>query len=795
MRICILGGFNMHRLSNSLSICLFTSVALITVPATAQDETAPVVDEAADGEIVVFGQGETRQVQEVSSKELLILAPGTSPLKAIEKLPSVSFQSADPFGTYEWSSRISIRGFNQNQLGFTLDGIPLGDSSYGNNNGLHIGRAIISENIGVTRVSQGSGSIGTQATNNLGGTLEFFSADPTGGLGFDANLTYGSENTVRGFGRFNFGEAGGIRGFVSGVYHNAEKWKGGGDQRNWQINAKAIIPVGDAEFDAYFGYSDRAEQDYQDLSLEIIDRLGYNHDNFFPNYALAIQIADIANNIDLRNNSTGALGGDGRSDITGNAPTNPAAGTVFPAPYISIDDSYYDASGLRKDTLAAYGLTAPLDEGVTFKIKAYYHDNTGQGTWATPYVPSPNGVPLSVRTTEYDIQRGGVFGSLNAQIGDHEITIGGWYEHNDFTQARRFYAFDSRTAPNRDLTNFQRNPFFTQWLFDFNTDTLQYHVQDKISLGNLTINLGWKGFQVNNEASPRVQGALAAGKIRSKDWFQPHAGLAYRLNDKAEVFGGFTQVTRAFVSSATSGPFSTTQAGFNALIARGLKPEESDTYELGVRYNDTIFNGVIGVYYVNFRNRLLGVQTGAGIVGNPAILQNVGSVRSLGFEAAGDVRLGGGLSLFASYSYNDATYRDDVVIPPSAITTPPTPPNIIPTSGRNVVDAPKHLLKGEVMYDSDTFFGRLGANYMSRRYFNYLNDRSVSGRVLVDATLGYRFDAGLRSPIELQLNATNLLDKDYVSTIGSNGFGNSGDNQTLLAGAPQQFFATVKVGF
>ena len=43
--------------------------------------------------------------------------------------------------------------------------------------------------------------------------------------------------------------------------------------------------------------------------------------------------------------------------------------------------------------------------------------------------------------------------------------------------------------------------------------------------------------------------------------------------------------------------------------------------------------------------------------------------------------------------------------------------------------------------------------------------------------------------------STNLLDKSYVATIGSNGFGNSGDNQTLLAGAPRQIFATVKVGF
>ncbi|OYU03143.1 MAG: TonB-dependent receptor [Sphingomonadaceae bacterium PASS1] len=734
-----------------ITVMLLAGVAFGSVPVMAQQSNAPTTIDTEESEIVVFGKGETRQVQQVSSKELLILAPGTSPLKAIEKLPSVSFQSADPFGTYEWSSRVSIRGFNQNQLGYTLDGIPLGDSSYGNNNGLHIGRAIISENIGVTRVSQGSGSIGTQATNNLGGTLEFFSADPSDGLGVDANLTYGSSNTMRAFGRINFGEAGGVRGFLSGVYHNADKWKGGGEQRSMHVNAKAIIPVGDAEFDAFFSYSDRAEQDYQDLSLEMINRLGYDHDNYFPNYAKAIS----------------------------------AARGVYAAPINNIDDSYYDASGLRKDTLGSYGLTAPLADGVTFKIKAYYHDNTGQGTWGTPYVASPNGVPMSARTTEYDIQRGGVFSSLNAEVGDHAVTVGGWYEHNDFTQARRFYAYQSNTTPGLDHTKFLRNPFFTQWLFDFNTDTLQYYVQDKISLGDLTINLGWKGFQVNNESNPLKQGSLAAGKIKSQDWFQPHAGVAYKLTEKAEIFGGFTQVTRAFVSSATSGPFATTQAGFNALVTRGLKPESSDTFELGARYNDSVFNGVIGVYYVNFHNRLLGVQTGAGIVGNPAILQNVGSVRSLGFEAAGDVRLGGGMTLFASYSYTGATYRENVI----------TPTAVIATKGKEVVDTPKHLLRGEVAYDSDAFFGRVGANYMSKRYFNYLNDRSVPGRVLVDATVGYRLDAGLRAPLELQLNATNLFGKDYVSTIGSNGFGNSGDNQTLLAGSPRQIFVTLKAGF
>lgn len=753
---------------NVLRSFLMATAALVPSNAWAQEAST---EAGTDGEeIVVFGRGETRQVQELDTQALTILAPGTSALKAIEKLPSVNFQAADPFGNYEWSTRVTIRGFNQNQLGFNLDGIPLGDMTYGNNNGLHISRAIAPENIGITRVSQGAGSIGTQSTNNLGGTLEFFSLDPKGGFGVDASATYGSENTIRGFGRINLGSADGARGFVSGVYHTADKWKGDGKQRNWMVNAKGIVPLGSAELDGYISYSDRAEQDYQDLSLDFIQRLGLDWDNFFPDFALAVRVADIAANR-------------GESGAT---PLNPAAGTVYPAPIGTVDDAYYDASGLRKDTLAAVGLKLPVTGDATFNIKTYYHKNDGQGTWGTPYVPSPNGVPLSVRTTEYDLKRIGVFGSMKAEIGNHNISIGAWYENNDFVQARRFYAYTSRTTPGRDHLKFQRNPFFTQWEIDFNTKTTQIYVQDQIDFGSLKFNLGFKGFNVENEARPIIQGGRAVGSTRVQDWFQPHVGAAYRINDNAEIFGGFTQTTRAFVSSTTSGIFSTTQSGFNA-IRSTLKPEESDTFELGARYNDSRFNGVLGVYYVNFRNRLLGITTGAGIVGNPSVLQNVGSVRAVGFEAAGDVRLGGGLTLFASYSYNDTTYRDDVF---NALNV-----RLAATKGKTVVDTPKHLLRSEVGYDSDSFFGRIGINYMSRRFFNYENDRSVPGRALVDATLGYKLDLGQRLPLEIQFNATNIFDKRYVSTIGSNGFGNRGDNQTLLAGAPQQFFVTLKGGF
>ena len=741
------------------------------VAADAEAATAETT-EAETADIVVFGQGQSRQVQQVKARDIQVLTPGTSPLRAIEKLPSVNVQSADPFGAYEWSTRITIRGFNQNQLGFNLDGIPLGDMTYGNNNGLHISRAISSDNIGRTLVSQGSGSIGTQSTNNLGGTLEFFSLDPKDVAGLSLSATYGSSQTARGFARVRFGKDDGPRAYASVQYYKTDKWKGEGEQRQFVANAKAVVPLGEATLDAYISHSDRAEQDYQDLSQEMIGRLGYDWDNFGPSqYLRALQVADI-----------GANRGD-----SGTVPLNPAAGTTYPGPIASLDDAYYDASGLRRDTLGAIGINVPMSANIDMSLKGYLHMNQGQGTWGTPYVNSPTGVPMALRTTEYDIERWGLFSTLKGEFGPHKASLGVWFENNDFEQSRRFYAYESRTNAGLDHLRFQTNPFFTQWQIQFNTRTFQYHVQDEMALGEGKISLGWKGFKVENQARAVIAGGRTVGELAVEDYFQPHAGFNYPLGQGIEAFGGFTQVTRAYASSTTAGPFSSTQAGFDA-IKPVLKPEQSDTYELGMRFSQGGFNGVLAAYSVDFRNRLLTIPTSVGIVGAANALQNVGGVRARGIELTGEYRMGS-FWVFGSYSYNDNTYRDDVVI----TTTLPT--TVIPTKGKTVVDSPKHMLHGELAYDDGGLFGRIAAGYMSKRYFTYTNDRWVDGRAIVDASLGYRLKLFGGQKVELQLNVTNLFDLDYVSTIGSNGFGNSGDNQTLLAGAPRQVFGTVRFEF
>jgi iron complex outermembrane recepter protein len=714
-------------------------------------------------EVIVLGRGETRQSQSITAQQIEYLPPGTSPLKAIERLPGVNFQSTDPYGAYEWSTRITVRGFNQNRLGFTLDGVPLGDMTYGNHNGLHISRAIPTELVGRTVLSQGTGAIDTASLSNLGGAVEFFSASPEQEVGATVAQTFGSDSARRTFARFDSGELGtGTRAFVSIVDSSTDKWKGGGTQETRMYTLKAVQPVGDGTLTGYYDYSDRAEIDYQDLSKNIVARRGADWDNFFPDWNAAIQAA----------NGCAASGG------------NDA---------IVCDDAYWNASGLRKDHLGYLALDLPIGEALEWKTTAYGHHNRGQGLWGTPYVPTPGGAPISVRSTEYYLKRLGVLTSLSWKGAAHEVKGGVWYETNDFTQARRFYGEPSSAGPTRDFTELLTGSFRTDWEYDFDTQSYVFHLQDTWSVNDqLRLNFGFRSVNAQNTAHT-VVGDVKNGTIKADEPFLPQVGFNWSVSDDLEWFGSAARNVRAFASSGTSGPFSTSAAGFQA-IKDTLEPETSNNYETGLRFRGASFEALVAAYHVDFKDRLVGINTGPGILGNPSVLANVGSVTTNGAEAALTWRPLNSLTWFTSLSWNDSQYDDNYTTVNAAGV-----PRVVAVKGKQVVDTPQILLKSELTYDNGAFFASANVNYTDERFYTYLNQGSVDAYSLVNLGAGYRFRGfGAFEELLIQLDATNVTDKQYYSTIDSNGFTETDPNgtwQSLLLGAPRQFFLSAKAKF
>ncbi|MBP2157743.1 MULTISPECIES: TonB-dependent receptor [Asticcacaulis] len=788
-----------------MKFALLSSVAALALlnagAASAQDatvaatEAAPAAAEAS--EIIILGHGQSRQTQTVRASDLIEVAPGTSPLKVMDKLPGVTFQSADPFGAYEWSTRISVRGFNQNQMGFTLDGVTLGDMSYGNYNGLHVSRAIINEDIARIDMAQGAGSLDSATSSNLGGTLKFVSRNPSEIMGGELAVTMGSDSMHRAYGRFETGaidSLNGLRGFVSVADQKTDKWKGGGEQKQFQADTKWVLPVGEGDLTAFVNHSERREQDYQDLSFAMIDRLGYDWDNFQPDYAKAIGVASVLNNpanyYHATLNPTGTL--DPASGYWRGTGTNPYATYGVENP----DDAYYYGGGVRDDTLMALSFKTPLSDMVSVSGTVYNHQNEGQGLWVTPYTVSPNwgvagatqdNAPLSIRTTEYDIDRTGFIGGINFDLGAHQVSAGLWVEDNDFNQARRFYA-ENLTAPKRDSLGFQENPIRTQWEYAFTTKTTQAYVQDTWTISEaLKVNYGFKALSVENTVKQKVGGNIAA-ELKSEDSFLPQIGAVYELGNGYELFGSYSENMNAYVSAATSGPFSSQSQANIDFVRDNLKPETSKTLEGGLRVRNNRFQGVAALYSVDFDNRILAVAQGAGIIGNAPVLSNVGGVKTTGIELAGTFRITPEWKIYSAYSYNDSKYRNDVVAADGTIKAR--------TKDKTVVNTPKNMLKSELSYDNGKVFGALSANFTGERYYTYENVGGlVEGSTIADLSVGYRFvDLGLT----VQFNVTNLTDEQYISTIGSNGFVNSdagGTSQTILTGAPRQMFVSLRKTF
>jgi iron complex outermembrane receptor protein len=731
-------------------LALAVAAALAPLAASANPE---VRDDAAVLDAVnVVGTGETRQVQALGREEIARQPAGSSALKLLGKLPGVHFTSADPWGNYEWSTRLNIRGFNQNQLGFTLDGIPLGDMSYGNHNGLHISRALIAENLGFAEVSQGSGALDTASSSNLGGTVRFASRGPQSERGATLAQTVGSDDTLRTFARYDTGDLDGFSAFLSGAKHDAEKWKGYGAQDSRQVNAQARYADEAWSLGALINTSRRNETDYADLSLESARRLGMDWDNYARDWTRAIR----------------------------------AGFGQFSGGVNSLDDAYYLGRGLRDDNLYAVNTDIAIGDGGSFKAQVYRHTNEGQGHWVTPYSPSSSTLPLSLRTTEYTIDRGGLTAGFELPFGVHTLSFGLWHEDSDHNLQRNFYFLNADTPPNRGY--FYRSPDVRVFEQDFDSRTQVWYLNDRIALmdGRFTIDAGFKALDAEIEAVSR-RGTRAQGRIEAKDSFLPQLGLRFEVAPGFELFGSYAENMAAF-RAGVNGPFSASQTGFNAI--RGtLRPETSTTFEGGLRYGNEGFQSSLTLYRVDFEDRLLTISQCAGIVGCPSVLANVGDVETSGAEAAMDWRLGGGFSLFGSLSWNSSEYASNYL----------DGTTLVPTDGKTVVDTPEMLANVELRYAADAFEARIGMKYTDERFITFVNDSRVPDYWVTDASVSYRFgDLGLAKDLKATLNVTNLFDEDYFASVGTNGFvarDPQGLNYTLVTGAPRQVFLTLEASF
>ncbi|MGV3769426.1 MAG: TonB-dependent receptor plug domain-containing protein, partial [Sphingobium phenoxybenzoativorans] len=604
------------------SLLALASAMLCANAATAQTTAPEAAGEAPfDTSSIVVTAKSTRSATAIPQTEIQKILPGVSPLKAIQTLPGVLYITADPWGYNEQNAQIFIHGFAANQLGYTMDGIPLGDQSYGNYNGLSPQRAVISENVGRVVVSTGAGDLATPSNSNLGGTVETFSSDPLEKLGFQASQTVGSYGTSRTFVRVDsgaFGPGGENSGYISGARQRARAWDFDGIQGGWQANAKFVHDGEIGKLTAYFDYNDMTQPN-EDATVFFKPSAGgtatpvqlytpYTKPFFYPDFDT------------YRTSYLTALG---------NSPA--AEGSNY-------RNYYSDAQ--RTDYLAYLRYDARLADNISWSTTGYFHHNDGAGvvagplgqsiTTAQPYldpayaslptncrftannngvrpaactaltnaqaaaagaalVAATGGSGLITRTTEYRIDRGGVITAFNIDLGSHKIEFGGWFEHNSTTQWRRWYAVDV-TNPDSSTPYIRpldvAAPLFTQYQGEARIKQLQLHIQDTWQVSEpLLVQAGfktsaqwadgWYPVQPRAGSLSGLAGGLPEGKINTKRWFLPAVGATYDFNGHEEVYFNVQKNLRQYQAylAGGGGPwFTGSQAAFDAFANEG-KPE------------------------------------------------------------------------------------------------------------------------------------------------------------------------------------------------------------------------------
>jgi outer membrane receptor protein involved in Fe transport len=734
----------------------------------------------------------TRSSVALKQDEIQKILPGTNPLKALQTLPGVSFQTADPWGNNEQNLSLFVHGFSGQQLGYTMDGVPLGDQQYGNYNGLSPQRAVISENVRGVVLSSGAGDLATASTSNLGGTIETFSSDPLAERNIAVQQTVGSHDTSRTFLRYDAGKMGDASLYVSAMHHEARAWDFRGRQGGDQVNAKFVNDNATGRLTVFFNYSDKIEPNEDSTVHSATEKSQpYTRPFLYPDFQAALNYLS-------------------------------PAGATPAADGNNYRNYYSDAQ--REDYLGYVKYDWNLSDSTTWSNQVYYHYDDGVGVVAGPigvaglpalfavYYPNQNlkqvfgNSGYATRTTEYQINRTGWQSTLRSEFGDHTLQAGLWFEKNASQAYRRWYALDV----NNPSSPYDRpeNPLITQYGSEIDNKVVQLHLQDEWRVRpGLVLQGGFKSSLQFARGTMPVQpkaGAIAGGStalpqgdIDTKKWFLPQLGARWDITASDQAFVNVQKNMRQFVTYGGGGasPWSLASQSAFDLFKATARPETSVTFEAGLRTSRQLdagplsgFDGQVNFYHVNFKDRLLTISPTpviSAIIGGNPVLANVGNVKTDGIDMSGTFHFGRAFSFYDAISYNRSKYDDNYSN--GAVT--------VPTAGRKIPGSPEWMNKFVASLNLAGTEFQLTGDYVGKRYATYTNDLSVSSYFLMGLGVSGKLpflDGGWVKNARYRANVTNLGDRrgDLNVVVGA-----ADRTYNTFPIAPRQAFLTVMADF
>ena len=772
------------------------NTALRTVAADAAAEGSAEVGAESDAsgdatgseDIVVTGTAthfaNTRVTPEMIERQSAL----TSVNDVINELPGVFVSEGDAFGSSDWATQISIRGFTQ--IGTTIDGLPNGGSGYGG--GSKANRYIDVLDLKTVEVSQGTADISSRSNEALGGTLNYLTSDPQDDFRVRLSGAAGDFGAQKFYARVDTGEiAPDTRAYISASHAKAHDWIGGaGKTSRDHLSAKLTSKISNIDLTGFLSYDDADESEFGSVSVASFEN-DPNHDVYTDTWTGLPYIDQNyrSGSRALRKNLFGYLRGKAdlgevKIALTGYYHRMRGRGDWMP-PYIV--DVTNDGAGATQSEYAG-GSTV---YGGSSLGQIYYVTPTGAaatmiagctGTAGVPAAYSPTcyaddaTAVMSYRHTHYKNDRAGFTADADwtHDFGAFTNTVraGIWYENIDANQVRDWHKIKNPLLG----TAYDAQPYWVQFSVDYDTNEFVYYAQDSVKFGNLTAAFGLKQYFIDQKRQERL---VDEPRTRSNSHSDPliSAGLTWTTPlEGLELFAGYAQN----FSSIGNGLLGEAQE-----VIDRIKPETADSIEIGARYSSPRLQASLTAYDIKFDNHIVSISSNL-VTGidyleeQDSVYLNVGGIRSKGVEAALAYRFPMGLTLSGSYSYNHAVYigtgnaeqDEDVGITP----------------GVQVSSSPRNMWVLSADYRRSVFKAGLSAKYVGDRFIDDVGGDVAPHYTLLNGYIGMDLDrlSDQLSGASVTIQATNLTDKRYL--------GGGGGGAAFL-GAPRTVTASLTLDF
>ncbi|MBA0170337.1 TonB-dependent receptor family protein [Pectobacterium versatile] len=720
-------------------VCLSVVGALLAGSALAEEATDV-------GTINVQGQplGAGLMVQEDSAK-----SRSTVTKDALDKMPAagnaidklkytagLNVSSNDASGLSGVS--YTMRGMSADQVGLSSDGIPVNDSGdyavYPNGMG-------DPENLEQIFVTQGSSEMDGPHIGASGGNIGLVSHRPAKEFGGFVKQTFGSNNLSKTFARLETGKHNGFSSWLSYSYTDSDKWRGAGYSRADKVEWNGLYEHENGHSSSLIvKYNQQDTINYSTLSKQQFEQNGRKMD--YATTPVYNSRGQISQYYKLNRNNFETL------NVTFTQKLQLRDNLA-----LTLQPYYFSTNGGSFGSGSASVLSATSDRAGNYDLSNLTSNTYYRPSWTETWRP-------------------GITTKLKWDLNDeHSLDIGYWFERARQRQTQPFIPIQSDGNP----VNVSGKPGDANQITDANGKVVQGRnqftvtpahkiwIQDTWFFSPEWTFTGGLAYQHVERDGTNLGSLYNVAEKKNKKYheFLPSFNAAYRINTENQVFYNITRNMRTPPNYVL----------YNVGDSINTKPELSWNQELGWRFQDEDMLLSASLFLIQFTDRQISSRNAAG----DYEMINAGKVENKGLELEWSGKLPHNFNYFAAYTYTDTEQKNNLA----------TGGSQLPTTGKQVANAPKNMLNLGLGYDDGLYYAGVNSRYVGSFYGDMTNDEKIGGRTVFDLSAGVYLpvDKKIVKSATLRFGVNNLFDKEYLDSARSVSF-NSRSYNGVSAGTP-----------